>query len=681
MIKVNYFVNAIRSMGLQAIMNAKQGHPGMTISAAPINYAVYVTGINIASDNPNWINRDRFVLSGGHGSMSLYPILHFCRFISLEQIQNFRQKLSGLPGHPENISSPYIEASTGPLGQGLANGVGMAIAEAYLSNQYSQLENLINHNTFVVVGDGDLQEGISYEAMSLAGKLKLSKLIVLHDSNNWQLETSVDTVNNENIANRVKSMNWNYITCSNEPNEIIKAIKKAKKSTSGPTFIEVKTIIGEGLSFANSFNAHGGVINDNDINDFNKCFSCNFNNWNFDSNIYYHFFKNVVQKGNNAYKKWQLLLDEYSGKYPHLVKQFLQQINNEFIDINSILHPDKLPQNKATRQVAGWIMQQLGENNVKDVFVLSPDVSKSTNISISKNYFNDDKNSNMLMVGIREFSMMAIQNGIQLHGGLRTISSVFLAFSDYLKAALRLAAISEINPIIVFTHDTIAVGADGPTHQPIEQLAMLRTIPNHVVYRPCDEIETYAVFNEALSKKHNYPISIVLSRQNLISSQKTDANKAINLGGYPIINPDLIKPDLVLCAAGSEVELAIKVQELLEKEFSLTCKVFSVPNLNLFLTQSNLKQLLQAKYGVVSIEASDDPTWFKLATINSKYCNISINQFGYSLDGLDNYEYLGFNDIAITHKILHHFKNDDLISIDKINNMFNEKQIELERIK
>ena len=184
-----------------------------------------------------------------------------------------------------------------------------------------------------------------------------------------------------------------------------------------------------------------------------------------------------------------------------------------------------------------------------------------------------------------------------------------------------------------------------------------------------------------MSKKHNYPISIVLSRQNLISSQKTDANKTINLGGYPIINPDLIKPDLVLCAAGSEVELAIKVQELLEKEFSLTCKVFSVPNLNLFLTQSNLKQLLQAKYGVVSIEASDDPTWFKLATINSKYCNISINQFGYSLDGLDNYEYLGFNDIAITHKILHHFKNDDLISIDKINNMFNEKQIELERIK
>lgn len=683
MIKIDHFVNAIRSMGLQAIINAKQGHPGMAISAAPISYATYVAGINISSENPKWINRDRFVLSGGHGSMCLYPILHFCHLISLDEIQGFRQKISGMPGHPENISNPYIEATTGPLGQGLANGVGMAIAEAYLSSQYQQLKGLIDHYTFVLIGDGDLQEGISYEAMSLAGKLKLSKLIVLHDSNSYQLESSVETVNTENIATRVKSMNWNYVSCSNDPNEIIKAIKAAKKQNknSAPTFIEVKTIIGEGLSVADSFNAHGASITSEDLKKFNKHFNCNFDNWNFDSNVYYHFVKNIIQKGDNEYKKWNKLLEEYQGKYPNLVNQFLKQIDGQFINIKELLNLSELPKNKATRVVAGWIIKQLEQANVKDVFVLSPDVSKSTNICISQTYFNDKKSSNMLMVGIREFSMMAIQNGIQLHGGLRSISSVFLAFSDYLKSALRLAAISEINPTIVFTHDSIAVGADGPTHQPVEQLGTLRAIPNTVVIRPCDEIETLAAFDYALDHKHNHPVSIVLSRQNLLSTQKTSIDKTLNLGGYEISGIEINEPDLVICASGSEVELAIKTTEMLEQQFGLKCKVFSVPNLNLFLKTDNLAQKLTANLGLVTIEASNDPTWYKLGILAKKYCNISVNKFGYSLDGNDNYEYLGFNTIEIVHKIIYSLINDNKQFIIKIDELYKNKLQELQKLK
>lgn len=683
MIKANYFVNAIRSMGLQAIMNAKQGHPGMTISAAPITYATYVAGINIATENPKWINRDRFVLSGGHGSMSLYPILHFSRLIELDQIKNFRQKISGMPGHPENISNPYIEASTGPLGQGLANAVGMAIAEAYLSEQYKELPGLIDHHTFAIVGDGDLQEGISYEVMSLAGKLNLHKLIVLHDSNKFQLESSVDKVNIENIEERVKSMNWNFVSCTNDPYSIIKAIKNAKKphKDNKPTFIQVSTIIGEGISVANSFNAHGTSVSAEDLKMFNEHFECNFDNWNFDGNIYYHFYQNVVKKGNDKYKKWQELLEEYKKSKPEIVEQFIKQTNNEFVDLNTIVNSSDLPKDKATRVVAGTIMKKITEANIKDIFVMSPDISKSTNIAVSDKYFNDDKSSNMLLVGIREFGMMAMQNGMQLHGGLRVISSSFLAFCDYLKSALRLAAISHINPLIIFTHDSIAVGSDGPTHQPIEQVGTLRSIPNLQVYRPCDETEVLAAMFDSLNKVNTYPTSIVLSRQNLKSYSTTNIENTIKLGGYPIYNETLSEPDFVICASGSEVELAIKTSELLDKEFSFSTKVFSVPNLNKFLTNENLDSKLKARYGVVSLEASNDTMWYKLATlINTHFLSVNINKFGYSIEGNENYEYLGFNPISVAAKILNAFLIDNKVVIDKINDLEINKKETLKKV-
>lgn len=673
MIKIQYFVNAIRSLGLQSIMKAKQGHPGMVISAAPINYAVYVECINISSENPKWINRDRFVLSAGHGSMSLYPIFHFARLIDLDKFQNFRQKISGLPGHPENVNNPYIEATTGPLGQGIANAVGMAIAEAFLEEKYKKLEGLINHYTFAVVGDGDLQEGISYEAMSLAGKLNLEKLIVLHDSNNYQLETSVKTVNIENLELRVTSMNWNYITCTNDPHTIIRALKDAKKiNNKKPTFIEVKTEIGEGLSFANSSKAHGGSITEKEMALFNSHFQCNFDNWNFDAKIYYHFFKNITEKGNFEYNNWKKLLEVYKKQYPELTNEFLQQINNNEVDIRSIINSKELPKNKATRVVAGWIMNKLNEQNIKNILVLSPDVSKSTNILTNTKYFNDNKQSNMIMNGVREFSMMAIQNGIQLHGGFKSISSVFLAFSDYLKSALRVACISEIDPIVVFTHDSIAIGADGPTHQPIEQIGTLRSIPKNNVYRPCDEKETLAAFIDAFSnnKKNNFPTSIILSRQNLLSLENTNIDKTINQGGYSVFN-NSIDNDITICASGSEVQLAIKITSFLKDNFNITTNVISVPNLEKFINNKDINDQIKSKYGLVSIEASNDSNWYKLGVLVNNYCNISVNQYGYSIDGEENYSYLGFNVLNITTKIINTLFIDDQDKLNKFKQFSN----------
>lgn len=658
MVKIEYFINAIRSMGLQAIMQAKQGHPGMVISAAPINYAIFTVGMNITEKNPKWINRDRYVLSAGHGSMSLYPILHFSRLVDISRIINFRQKISGLSGHPENTGCEYIDASTGPLGQGIANAVGMAIAETYLENKYKELEGLIDHFTFCVVGDGDLQEGISYEAMSLAGKLKLNKLIVFHDSNGYQLETDVATVNSENLKQRLESMHWNYISSSNDPYNVIKLIKQIKNNPPNkPTFIEVKTIIGEGLSFASSSNAHGNSINSDDLNSFNKYFDCNFNDWIFPSNVYYHFYKNIIQKGNDKYEKWEKLVKKYELEKPDLLKKFLKEINGEFSDISHLFTNEELPKNKATRSVAGIILEKINAANINDIFILSPDVGKSTNIKINNGLFNNDKNSNMLMTGVREFSMLAIQNGIELHGGIRTISSCFLAFSDYLKSAIRLAAISKINPLIVFTHDSIAVGADGPTHQPIEQIGTLRAIPNNIVFRPCDEQETLAVFINALQQTKDKPTCLVLSRQNLQSQPNSNPKKTIQSGGYIIYEDN--NPDIAICASGSEVELAIKCATILKNKFNIQTKVISVPNLNLFLENSDLEKIIFAKYGLVSIEASNDCMWYKLGIKSSNYLNISINQYGYSIDGTINYELLGFNEISVCQKIIQHFYKNE----------------------
>lgn len=649
---MNKYVNAIRSLGIQSIKKAKQGHPGMAISAAPLTYSIYTHGFKLSKQNPHWINRDRFVLSGGHGCMSLYPILHFCGFLDIEELKRFRQEGSLTPGHPEVTLTPFVEVTTGPLGQGLAQAVGLAIAQAYLEAQYDKLKGLIDHYTYCVVGDGDLQEGISYETMSLAGKLQLKKLIVLHDSNRYQLESAVSDVNTENIKKRVESMNWFYQKSTNDPEAISKAIHEAKKQDK-PAFIEVKTIIGEGLTSQKSFEAHGAAISDFELKKFNKYYNIKNEPFEFDRYIYNHFEDSVIKYGATEYKKWNELLKKYQDQYPELVGKFLKQTNNEFIDLEKVIDFKKLNPNVATRDTLKQIMEMLDQSNVDDVFIISADISKSTNLVSKNGRFNDDKKHNFLMAGIREFGISGIQNGILAHRGLRCISSTFLAFSDYLKAGIRLGSISQFNSVYVFTHDSILIGSDGPTHQPIEQLAGLRIIPDVEVIRPADEIETGAAFIEALNSK-NKTYCLVLTRQKVLSTKKTKINQVINSGGYPI-EKTVEKADLVLMGSGSELELAYHVGHWLQENTSLNVNIFSAPNLIKFLKQKDLSKILEAKKGLVVIEASNDFAWYKLLENVKQILRIEASHFGESMDGVDLYKKMGFSLQAILKKITEEF--------------------------
>ena len=640
------YVNNIRSLGIQAIYNAKQGHPGMAISAAPITYSVYAHNINITNLNPNWINRDRFVLSGGHGSMSLYPILHFAGVLDINEIKNFRQENSLTPGHPESYLTPFIDATTGPLGQGVSIGVGMAIAEKYLRYQYADMPGLIDHYTYIVLGDGDLQEGISYESMSLAGKLNLNKLICLYDSNKYQLESSVELVNIENTQQRLESMGWYYQIVDNNPNSINEAINNAKNQNK-PSFIEINTIIGEGLEQMNSYESHGCSINEDNLNKFFQYFNLNPTMWEFDNDTYKHFSENVFNRGNQKYLQWKQLIEKYKKLFPERINEFLKQTNNEFINFENLINLYSIPKNLASRSVVGWILKELEKHNIKDTIVLSPDLSKSTSVKFNDGNFNENTNSPTIFVGIREFAMGGIQNGICLHKGLRCYSSSFMSFVDYFKAAIRLGCISKINPVYFLTHDSVLIGSDGPTHQPIEQLGMLRLIPNHNVFRPCDEIEVFAAIQFANSQTTS-STSIVLSRQNLKSNYKTNFEKTIKNGGYKLIN----YPDSTICilATGSEVELAFNVHDSLKSD--INSDVYSIPNLNLFLQQTKeLEQFTKYKL-IVVLEASNDNMWYQILKYNSNLLIKSINKYGKSMDGTKLYNNFGFNSEIIKKEIL-----------------------------
>lgn len=535
-------------------------------------------------------------------------------FFHLKKWRILENKNSLTPGHPESYQTPYIDATTGPLGQGVSIAVGMAIAEKYLSNQYSDLKGLIDHYTYVVLGDGDLQEGISYESMSLAGKLKLNKLICLYDSNNCQLESKVETVNIENTKKRFESMDWYYQLVDNSPESINNAIVNAKKQ-SKPSLIEIQTIIGEGLKEMGNFEAHGCSITDENLNKFNEYYNWNNDIWNFDKEIYDYYQDSVFSRGNESYKNWLLKIEEYKKTNSKRVEQFLKQINNEFIDINNYLKIDELPTNNAGRSIAGYILKKLDENNVRDTIILSPDLSKSTSIKMS-GIFNDDFVSPTIYVGIREFGMAGIQNGICLHKGLRCYSSSFMSFVDYFKAAIRLGCISKINPVYFLTHDSVLIGSDGPTHQPIEQIGMLRLIPNHHVLRPCDENEVLASIMFANSQSTS-STSIVLSRQNLASGYNTNIEKTINDGGYKILNNN--NSTIAILATGSEVELAMKIAKSLNNNVNID--VYSVPNLNLFLKQTKILSDELSKYNLlVVLEASNDSMWYKLLNIIQTSC-------------------------------------------------------------
>ncbi|MGL5205730.1 MAG: transketolase [Metamycoplasmataceae bacterium] len=638
------YVNAMRYFGLKSIQEAKGGHVGMAMSAAPITYTLFTKFINLNSKDGKWINRDRFVLSAGHGSMSVYPILHFAGLLDKQDLINFKKEGSKTPGHPEfeHEHDDFIDASTGPLGQGFAMGVGMAIAQKFLERKTKEdFPSVFDHYTYVVVGDGDLQEGISYEASAIAGRLQLDKLIVLHDSNKFQLDSEVSQVSIENLKMRFEANEWFYQKISNNPSDIEQAIIKAQKSGK-PSFIEVETIIAEGLASQASFKGHHGMVTDEDLAKFNKHYGTNFNGWDMDKEVYDHFNKLVTQRGIKKFEEWSSKIKEYKTKQPKKLQEIELWMNDK-VDFNAILSQVKFEKNDlATRIYIKDLIGNLHEK-VTNIFSLGVDVSSSTQIAISNKSFRDGGNA--LYLGIREFAMAAISNGINLHGGLKTIGGTFLVFSDYMKSAIRLGAMMKIPNVFAFTHDSYQVGGDGPTHQPFDQLPMLRAIENVYVHRPCDEIETKYALIEAFESKINTNI-LILSRQNLKSFDANRSTKDIKKGAYSLI--ECKNPDYVIAASGSEVSLANEIAQKLKNT-----RVVSVPCLDKLLNWSkkDMEALFKAKKALVTIEASSDYKWLSIHQTDQKNLHIGGFEFGKSMDGEELYKQKGFDIKKIIDKI------------------------------
>ncbi len=640
-------IGAIRYIGLKAIQEAKGGHVGMAISAAPITYILFTKFIKINPENGKWINRDRFVLSGGHGSMSLYPIFYFANLLTLDDIKKFKTEDSKTPGHPEyeNDIDNFIDASTGPLGQGFAMAVGMAIAQKHISNKLGKYSDLIDNFTYVICGDGDLQEGITYEASAIAGKYELNKLIVLHDSNKYQLDSSVEKVSIENLKQRFESNNWNYLKCSNDPKEIEAAIKKAQLSKSKPTFIEVETIIAEGLKSQSSNKGHHGVISNEDLNEFLKYHDLDFKNWDIDSKIIEHFQKTIIERGNKEVAKWNKKLTKANQN-----KEFnkLWNILISSKDYQQLFNRIKIKENNlATRVYLKTFLQSIKDFN-PFVIATCADLVSSTNVAITNETILE--NGQSLPIGIREFAMGAIVNGISLYAkGIKAIGGTFLVFSDYIKSAIRLGALMKVPSIYAFTHDSYLVGGDGPTHQPYDQLPMLRAIENLNIYRPADEEELRYFLGVAFNSSTDSS-AIILSRQNIKSLNSkmkySDLEKGIH------IVKDFKNPDYIIAASGSEVQLALEVSQYINN-----IRIISVPCLDLAtkMSKKEKNKYFKAKKLFLTIEASADYKWFALHLNSQNNEHIGAYTFGKSMDGEILYNQKGFNKQSIL-KLLKKYK-------------------------
>ena len=589
-------VDNIRQICLEMIDKAKSGHPGMALGSAPLLHTLYTKVLNVSPKNPNWVNRDRFILSSGHASSLLYTILHLSKFnLSMQDLKDFRQLGSITPGHPENYITDGVDASTGPLGQGLAYAVGIALAEAYMHNMFPEL---IDHYTYTLCGDGDIQEGIFYEVLSLAGVLNLNKLIVFYDSNDIQLDGRVDKCYDMDIKKLVEATHWNYIKIEdgNDMDAILKATKKAKKSNK-PTLIEVKTIIGYGCKMQGTNKVHGAPIPHEETLELRE--KLGGSAFVLPQDVYDYYKKNVYDRGNRAYNKW--------AKIPQndLFKQFLK--NEHKVDFSKIPTFDG-SEPMATRNASGMVLKEISK---QDPFFIggAADIASSTKAIVEGGEFNKDNRAGRnILFGVRENAMGSIANAITMYG-LKSFASTFFAFSDYMKPSLRLAAISHLPTLFIFSHDSIAVGEDGPTHQPVDQLSMCRSIPNTYVIRPCDANETRLAYEFAYNQTE-IPSIIVLTRQSvpLVAPAKVDLNK----GAY-ILSKEEKKLDGILIASGSEVKLAMDAKELL-KEKGYDVRVVSMPCFKLFDQQNEeYKESILPKYvsRKLAIEMGEANHYFK----------------------------------------------------------------------
>lgn len=633
-------VNTIRALSIEQIERANSGHPGLPLGAAPMAYALWADHLQVNPLVSDWMNRDRFVLSAGHGSAMLYSLLHLSGFdVSIEDLKDFRQLKSKTPGHPEYRHTDGVEATTGPLGQGIAQAVGMAMAEAHLAALYNREGYpVIDHYTYTLVGDGDLMEGISYEACSFAGRQKLGKLIVLYDSNNISLDGDLDQAFGEDIQQRFESQNWHYqrVEDGNDLAAISQAISQAKAIKDQPSMIEVKTIIGYGSPQQGTSKVHGAPIGQEAWDHTKTNYQYSLGAFEVAPEAQEQFDTRVSQRGQQAYQEWKALFDRYQADYPEQAQELERAFANELpagYD-QGITFQDETAKAEASRSSSGRAINALA-SAIPYFWGGSADLSGSnkTMIKDDQDFMPTTRQGRNIWFGVREFAMAAMMNGAALHGGNRIYGGTFFVFSDYLKAAIRLSALSKLPVTYVLTHDSVAVGEDGPTHEPIEHLAAFRAMPNMNVIRPADANETMVAWKLAVESQET-PSLLALSRQNLpvLANSQSLVEEGVRKGAY-IISPAKQEASGLLIATGSEVALAIEAQSLLSQE-GVDVAVVSMPCQELFDQQSKDYQESILPRGInhrMSIEMGASFGWHKYVGLEG--VTYAIDRFGQSGPG------------------------------------------------
>ncbi|MDE7162461.1 MAG: transketolase [Clostridia bacterium] len=634
-------VDTIRVLSAEAIEKAKSGHPGICLGAAPIGYELFADFLSFSYKNPRWDNRDRFILSAGHGSMLLYSLLHLFGYnVTIEDIANFRQLGSITPGHPEYGKTDGVETSTGPLGQGLANAVGFAVAEEHLAALFNRPGfPIVDHFTYVLTGDGCLEEGIGYEACSFAGTQKLGKLILLYDNNDVTIEGNMKTTFNEDAATRFMAQGWQVIRVNNSNNlAVLKAaIERAKSDLTRPSVIICKTEIGYGSPLVGSADCHGAPLGVENVAILKANLHWTLAPFEVPADVKEHCLA-IAKEKCKAEEEWKALFATYEQKFPMLAAQYKQFMSGVDIDVSGISGLYDFNQPEATRSCGGKILNTIAKLS-PNIMSGSADLAPSTKTEIKGSpYFSPEhREGSNIHFGIREHAMSAICNGIQLHGGLRAVCSTFFSFSDYMKPAIRMSGLMSLPVVYVMTHDSIGVGEDGPTHQPMEQLISMRSIPNVNVFRPCDGKETAAAFVSAFTS--DKPTVIVETRQNLPCYD--DSGEAALKGGYILSDCDG-KPDVLLIATGSEIEQCVIAQHLLAEE-KIKARVVSLPCMEIFDQQSEqykdsvIPKSVKAR---VCVEAASHFAWYK-------YCRdygelVTMTGFGVSGPAKQLFKHFGF---------------------------------------
>ena len=640
-------VNAIRVLSADAIQKAKSGHPGMPLGAAAIGYSLYAYHLNFNPEKPKLFFRDRFILSAGHGSMLLYSLNHLFGYdIKMSDIKNFRQLGSITPGHPEYNHTPGVEATTGPLGAGAAMAVGMAMAEKHLASVFNKENyNIIDNYTYALLGDGCMMEGVSNEAFSLAGTLGLNKLIILYDSNNITIEGKCDLAFTEDTVKKMQAYGFftQVVEDGNDIDKINEAIKNAKNQKEKPSFIKINTKIGYGCpKKEGSASSHGEPLGDENVCDLRKTL-----NWQYDEPFFipddvYENCAGFLDEKINLMNKKEALLEEYFKKFPEMKVLFDEYFN---FDTDKILNDETIwaydDKDKATRSSSGEILNKL-KDKMKNLFGGSADLAPSNKTELKGlgDFSKENPKGQNIHFGVREISMAGIANGIALYGGLRTFVSTFFVFSDYLKPMARLSALMKLPVTYIFTHDSIGVGEDGPTHEPVEHIAMFRSMPNFVTFRPADSKETIAGWKYAISSKEK-PTALILSRQNLVQLKNTNVNNAL-LGAYIVEKETKQTPDLIMIATGSELSLAINARKELLKE-NIDARVVSMPSMELFEMQTDEykeKILPSTNKKRLIIEALSKFGWGRYMGFEGK--SITMDEFGASAPGDVLFKHFGF---------------------------------------